>query len=279
MSKLNLRCLRKNFKYEVDYLLRKFKLFQSAVFIITLLSLVITRFVHTTSFFTRDNDLIPKDWEWLKNRNIIALVAICIIIFPSVLVWLKDLKRQSQEYSEISELVTENVIPRIQDELNKFKKNIRNKFKFSDDIRFSIFVPVRYGLSNWKLQMVSKTDNIPDKELTAAFGLNEGVLGYTFLKTRKHQIEFIDVSSKNNLPSTYVPLNNDNFNLINRDIKGVLVVSAFQNGSVAGLLAIDTENLSDLSKMEENKLHSDALDWIIARSKAVKWIWRIKNNV
>ncbi|MBC1240550.1 hypothetical protein GNE10_26020, partial [Nostoc sp. 2RC] len=148
-----------------------------------------------------------------------------------------------------------------------------------DNIRLSIFVPIRDGLCNWKLQMVCKTDNIPDKERTAVFELNEGVLGYTFLKTRKHQIEFIDVSNNNNLPSTYVSLNSDNSNLINRDIKGVLVVSAFQNGSVAGLLAIDTENVSDLSKMEDNKLHSDALDWIIARSKAVKWIWRIKNNV
>ncbi|MDZ8239238.1 MAG: hypothetical protein RMZ69_19160 [Nostoc sp. ChiQUE01a] len=279
MLTLNLVCLRKSFKYEADYLLRKFKLSQVAVFIITVLYLVITGFGDTTSFFISNNSLIPKNWTWLNNKNIIPLLAICVILSPSILVWFNDFKRQSQEYSEISELVTENVIPRIDDELNKFKKILKNKFKFSDNIRLSIFVPIRDGLCNWKLQMVCKTDNIPDKELTAVFELNEGVLGYTFLKTRKHQIEFIDVSNNNNLPSTYVSLNSDNFNLINRDIKGVLVVSAFQNGSVAGLLAIDTENVSDLSKMEDNKLHSDALDWIIARSKAVKWIWRIKNNV
>ncbi|MBD2436585.1 hypothetical protein [Nostoc sp. FACHB-110] len=279
MSKLNLQSLKKNFKYEVDYLLSKFKLSQAVVFIITLLCLVVTGLGDTTSFFNSNNSFIPKDWTWFNSKKFVNLLAACIILIPSILTWLNEFKRQSQEYSEISELVVENVIPRIQNELIIFKENLKTKFNISDNIRLSVFVPIRYSLCNWKLQMVCKTSNIPDKELIAAFALNEGVLGYTFFKTRKQHIEFIDVSNNNNLPSKYVPLNQDNFNLINRDIKAVLVVSAFQNGSVAGLLAIDTENLLDLSKMEDYKLHSDALDWIIARSKAVKWIWRIKNNV
>jgi hypothetical protein len=31
--------------------------------------------------------------------------------------------------------------------------------------------------------------------------------------------------------------------------------------------------------MEDKSLHDDALDWIIARSKAIRLLWRMKNNV
>lgn len=92
-------------------------------------------------------------------------------------------------------------------------------------------------------------------------------------------MEFIDFSNPVLLPSTYVPLNKDNENLINRNIKGVIVAAAFQEGSVAGLLAIDTDNPINIPKMADQSLHDDALDWIIARSKAVRLLWRMKNNV
>ncbi|KAB8321210.1 hypothetical protein SD81_006985 [Tolypothrix campylonemoides VB511288] len=273
------RCFRKNLAYEADYLLRKFKIFQALIFLVSLIAIVITGFGDTTSFFIGETSPIPNEWTWLKNRKFTHIISVLIIAIPYFIVWINDLINQSKEYSDLSDLVQENVIPRIQDELKSLKKSIKCKFHISDNIRLSIFVPVRTGVFNWQLQMVCKTDNVPDKELMASFQLDEGVLGYTFLKTKKHHIEFIDVCDLNKLPSTYIPLKSDNYNLINREIKGVIVISAFQNGSIAGLLAIDTDNLSNLNVMEEYKLHSDALDWIIARSKAIKWIWRMKNNV
>jgi hypothetical protein len=74
-------------------------------------------------------------------------------------------------------------------------------------------------------------------------------------------------------------LSQENSILINRELKGVLVASTFQEGSIAGLLAIDTDEYSDLVKMQEYRLHSDVLDWIIAKSEVVRLLWRMKNNV
>jgi hypothetical protein len=209
----------------------------------------------------------------------VFILAISIIAIPSILLWINDFKRQFKDNIELSEIVEEVVLPKIEAELNELKDTIENKFKIGNNVRLSIFVPVRIRFLKWRLQMVCKTTNVPDKELEALFDLNEGVLGYTFLKTKKRNTEFIDVSGNKITPSTYIPLCHENSILINRGIKAVVVVSAFQNNSVAGLLAIDTDNLSNLSVMEDYKLHDDALDWIIARKKAVKWIWRMKNNV
>ena len=127
--------------------------------------------------------------------------------------------------------------------------------------------------------MVCRTENILDRELKALFKLDEGVLGYSLLKSQKHCMEFIDVSNINNLPATYLSLSQENYILINRNLKGVLVAAAFQEGSIAGLLAIDTDNLADLGEMQQYELHSDALDWIIAKSDIIKLLWRMKNHV
>jgi hypothetical protein len=128
--------------------------------------------------------------------------------------------------------------------------------------------------------MVCKTKNIPDKELEACFDLQEGVIGYTYLKNRrKYALEFIDVSDLDNLPKGYIPLQNDNQILINSNIKSVLAIAAFQENSIFGLLAIDTDSIDDLSKMQEKELHSLIVDWIVQNSGVVSLLWRMKNNV
>ena len=127
--------------------------------------------------------------------------------------------------------------------------------------------------------MVCRTENISERELQALFKLNEGVLGYTFLKSQKHCMEFIDISNQTRLPSTYTSLSQANFTLINQNLKGVLVAAAFQEGSIAGLLAIDTDNPVDFIEMQKYQLYSDALDWMIAKSDVVRLLWRMKNNV
>ncbi|MDV2991006.1 MAG: hypothetical protein N4J56_000660 [Chroococcidiopsis sp. SAG 2025] len=127
--------------------------------------------------------------------------------------------------------------------------------------------------------MVCKTQNIDSRELEASFCLNEGALGYTFLRAKQYHVEFVDVSNPNNLPCTYIPLSQDNQSLIAGDIKGVIVVAAFQENSIAGFLAIDTDNIIDLRKLRDNDVHSVALSWIIDRRKVIRTLWRMKNNV
>ena len=130
--------------------------------------------------------------------------------------------------------------------------------------------------------MVCRTDNIPNCELEASLDFDEGVLGYAFLRTRKHCMEYVDVSASGlqTPPNGYQPLRSNNQILISSSIQGVLIAGVFQEGSIAGLLAIDTDDLTNLNKMDtEYGLHSDALDWILAKSEVVKLFWRMKNNV
>lgn len=279
MEKVKWLYFKKTIGYEFDYLFRKFKISQAFIFLFSLIVLVIISLNDTQSFFTGETSPIPQAWYLLKNEAVATTISIAIIVVSYLLPWITDFLRTTREASELSMAIAENLVPAIGIELQKLKTNIKRKFKLDDDIRLSIFVPVRKSKFQWYFQMVCRTDNVPDRELLAWLRLDEGVIGYTFLKNQKHNMEFIDVSNTTLLPSTYVPLTRDNENLINRNIKGVIVAAAFQEGSIAGLLAIDTDNLVNIIKMEDKSIHDDALDWIIARSKAVRLLWRMKNNV
>jgi hypothetical protein len=217
-------------------------------------------------------------WTILKNPNIILFLSILILATPSVLVWNLDRKQKNKDNNELLNTVKDNVIPGVNLTLDILQQDIKKKFK--SEVRISLWIPVRLGLFNWNLQMVCKTQNIPDRELEASFKLYEGVIGYTYLKNkRRYWLEFIDVSNPSNLPSSYIPLRGENNILINQEIKGVLAVASFQEGSILGLLAIDTDNISDLSKMQDNKLHGLAVEWITQYSGVVRLLWRMKNNI
>lgn len=272
-------CFQKALNYERDYLLRKFKPFQFLLFVILLFGAVITGLSDTSSFFLDITDFIPQKWDFLKDKRIVLILSAIIIITLYILAWINDLSQASKQANELSSITRDYLIPLQQTELKRFKTAIRKNFNLSDSVRLSIFVPVRIGCLQWRLQMVCRTENILDRELKALFKLNEGVLGYSLLKSQKHCMEFIDVSNINNLPATYLPLSQENSILINRNLKGVLVAAAFQEGSIAGLLAIDTDKLADLGEMQQYELHSAALDWIIAKSDVIRLLWRMKNNV
>jgi len=279
MIRVNWLCLRKALIYEIDYLLRKFRLIQALIFVLFIFILTILSLGDAQSFFIGENSPIPDSWKFLKDKTVASIISIFVIIASYFLPWLSDFLANRKESNELSSAVEENLIPAIETELIKLKARIRRKFRLGESVRVSIFIPVRQGFFRWSLQMVCRTDNVPERELLAKFQLNEGVLGYTFLKNRKHCLEFVNVSNSNFLPISYKPLVNENETLINRNIQAVLVAAAFQEGSVAGLLAIDTTDDQDIFKMEDKSLHDEALDWIIARSKAIRLLWRTKNNV
>ena len=279
MIRVNRLCLRKTLVYEIDYLLRKFRLIQALIFILSISTLTILSLGDAQSFFIGENSPIPNSWQFLKDKNVASVISVLVIIASYFLPWLSDFLINRKESKELSSAIEENLIPAIEIELGKLKGSIRRRFHLSESVRVSIFIPVRQGFFRWSLQMVCRTSNIPERELLAKFQLDEGVLGYTFLKNRKHCLEFINVSNPNFLPTRYKLLTNENTTLINRGIRAVLIAAAFQEGSVAGLLAIDTDNDQDILKVEDKSLHDDALDWIIARSKAIRLLWRTKNNV
>ena len=279
MIRVNWLCLRKTLAYEIDYLLRKFRLLQAFIFSAFLLVLIVISLGDTQSFFIGENSPIPNSWGVFKDEKIVNVISVLIIVASYFLPWLSDFLISQKESKDLCNAVEENLIPAIGIELKQLKRRVRQRFKLDESVRVSLFIPVRQGLFRWSLQMVCKTDNIPDRELLAKFKLDEGVIGYTFLKNQKHCMEFINVSDSRFLPASYSYLTNENEMLINRSIQAVLVAAAFQEGSVAGLLAIDTDNDQNILKMEDPSLHADALDWIISRSKAIRLLWRMKNNV
>ncbi len=272
-------CFWKVLSYEYDYVIRKFKPLQFLVFLLLLVGGIITGLSDTQSFFTEINKIFPQNWMLFQNHEIIFIVSVAIITIIYILAWFSELLRNSKEARELSNTTRDYLVPLLQTALKRLRTSSRKKFNLSDGIRLSLFVPVRIGIFHWRLQMVCRTDNILERELQTLFKINEGVLGYTFLKSQKHCMEFIDVSNQNNLPPTYIPLSQANFTLINQNLKGVLVAAAFQEGSIAGLLAIDTDNLTDFGEMQKYPLHSDALDWIISKSDIIRLLWRMKNSV
>jgi hypothetical protein len=273
------RYLKKKINYEYDFLRKKFRLSQIFIFLISLIALVITGYNDTISFFIGSDSPIPKEWAILKNPKLATILTVSIIAIPYIFVWAADYRNKSREVSDLSVAIQENLVPSVEFKLSKLAKTIKSKFHLDDSIRLSIFVPVRVAFMEWRLQMVCHTSNISVGESQVSLKLDESVVGYTFLKTKKLNIEIIDLSDKAKLPHSFIPLRRENSILVKRDIKAALVIAAFQEGSIAGLLLIDTNNLTNLHKMEDNALHEYALDWIIGTSGAIKFLWRMKNNV
>lgn len=192
--------LKKTLVYEIDYLLRRFKLLKALMLMVIAFLLVIISLGDTQSFFIGENSPIPDSWKLLKDEYIANYLSAFIIVASYFLPWLLDFLNNKKERKELSDAIEESLISAIENELSMLKGQIRKKFNLEESIRVSIFIPVRQRFFGWSLQMVCRTKNVSDRELLAKFQLDEGVIGHTFLKNQKHCIEFIDVSKSEPLP-------------------------------------------------------------------------------
>lgn len=281
LSKLRskIQCFGKSLSYEINYNCRKFRPHQALSILVSVIGAVVINFGGAQSFFLDRNSLIPGKWPLFRDPNFVSIISILVIVVPYLISYVFETSERLKEATELSEVARDSIVPAVENELNKLRRGITQRYKLDNKVRLSVFVPVRVGLLQWRLQMVCKTKNVENRELEAVFYLNEGVLGFTFLRANKFHVEFLDVSNPTNIPSTYIPLSQDNQNLIDPNIKGVVAVAAFQESAIAGLLAIDTSQSIDLQKMKDQGLHRDALSWIIDRRKTIRMLWRMKNNV
>lgn len=172
-------------RYEWDYFLRKFQFWESLVFLISIVSLVITGLGDTQSFFTGENSPIPSAWKFLKSFQIVLIISVCLLALPPILIWLLDQKQKRKDTIELLKTIRENVVPGINLALKELRTNIKKRFKPEGNIRISLWIPVKKSFFKWNLEMVCKTINIPDSELEASFKLQEGVIGYTYLKNTR----------------------------------------------------------------------------------------------
>jgi hypothetical protein len=268
--------------YEWDYALRRRRPIQLSLFTLLLIGEIISGLGDVQSFFPSIAILLPDRWDISGHDKAVLFVSVGILAALYFLVWLREGMQSHREATDLAKVTQEHIVPLINTALKRFKTKSKKSYELHDDIRISVFVPVRKSFMKWRLKMVCKTDDIPNSELEASLAFDEGVLGYTFLRTKKHCMEYVNISAFDSTspPSGYRPLSSNNQILISSSIQGVLVAGVFQEGSIAGMLAIDTDNSENLEKMEsEYGLHSDALDWILAKSEVVKLLWRMKNNV
>lgn len=84
-----------------------------------------------------------------------------------------DTIQKSKEISELTVVIKNYAVPGTEKELKSLiNKKYRQKYNFSEEVWTSIFLPVRIGFLQWRLQMVCRTDNIMEKELDAIFTFN-----------------------------------------------------------------------------------------------------------
>lgn len=272
--------LRKGLELELRYYQSKFRLHRVLLMFVVFVQAIVISLGDVQAFFLSNNSLLPSNWTFLQNPTNAKIISIGFLIVTYLFIWIADSIQQSEEVKDIALAVKNYTIPWTENQLrNIINRTFKRKYNFSDDIRASIFIPVRVGFFQWRLQMVCRTENIEDRELDALFAFNEGVLGYTFMKAKKYHVEFLDVSDPQNLPNTYVPLSQDNRSLIEPNIVAVTVLAFSQGKSITGLLAIDTTNNSDCQALQNMRLHSDAVSWMRSRKQDVKLLWRMMNNV
>lgn len=265
---------------ELKYFEIKFSVLNFFIVIISIIEYFVISIGDVQGFLLGDNSLIPKDWIFFKNQTNVKAISVIFVITIYLCIRLINGVQRAKEISESASVVKDYTIPWTENKLNNLVyRSLKQKYGLSDDIRASIFLPIRVGFFQWRLQMICRTKNIQDKELDTSFRFNEGVLGYTFMRVRKCHVEFVDVSERDNFPSTYVHLSQDNRNLIEPDIKAVTVLAFSQGNSIIGLLAIDTTNTLDSQILQNPELHSEALNWMHLRKKEIELLWRMMNNV
>lgn len=266
-DKLTRDKLWKQFSYEAIFIWRSFSLSSLIAFLLSLFCAIAMTFNDTEAFVRA----FPLP-TWLQmHPKIVSGISVTIIVIAA---WIGYQRRKTHN-ADYYRIIREALIPYINSHLEQLRARIMRTYKLSDSARLSIFLPVRDGIFQWGLRMICQTNNVPQKEKRCVFTLDEGIVGMVFLRTKKNNVMFVDITDKNN--TSYRPLSDDNRVLIKHDLKGILVTCVVQGGTVAGLLSLDSSNASDLQTFQSQSLHESMLDWICENDNSVQSLWRMSN--
>lgn len=263
-------------RYECAYWIDRVRFLSLIKFIIYLMCMVVVGFNDTKTFFqTELGGLLPQ-WRAIQNGSNIIAFSVFSIILLSVIQWVQD----RAEAKELLSVIAAHIVPSVNAQLQEFKTRTSATHKIqAKEFRACLFLPVRLHFLKWRFQMVCKTDNIPDMEQRAQFELDEGAIGYAFLKTGRHNMDYVElVTPGNNAPKVYRDLEKDNHSVISKDLNAILVAVA-ANRHIVGLLAIDTNTPSGAQKLQTTTLHDAALSWLVEKEREINLLWRMKNNV
>ncbi len=255
--------------YEIVHQWRAVSLANWISYIISLGGFIIISFGDTEQFIFRlkDQSIIDSLKALLGSRwpQITALIAITItFIFSN--------RSNKREQSELQHVVTDVIVPNLSFKLDMLLDNLRKEFKLSREARACVFVPVRNRVLSWRLRMMSRSLNVPEKETKTNFALDEGIIGLVFLRTETNNVEVADLRDRSN--QTYRPLEQSNEILIRHDLKGVLAACTVSSGFSAAIISIDTSNANDIPLLFTKDVHDCLLDWIDENSKALHTLWK-----
>jgi hypothetical protein len=264
--------------FETKFWLSKVRLFKLSVLAVTFIELLIVGYSDIKSSLFDDDGLLPSNWIFLAQHERTVIILIVVILF--FLSWALDSLQKSEELNDLRVAVREYIIQSVNQDLTDLVAQLKSRFQLSDDVRASIWLPLREGSLSWGLHMVCRTENIQERELNASFDFDEGVLGQAFLgASNESTVNFLDVSTSNSLPQSYTPLSQGNKLFIEKDIKGVAVLYLRHKGHIGALLALDTTKISDLSALQDIGLHSDIAHWMIPQLRTTDLIWRDYHRV
>jgi hypothetical protein len=271
--------------YEVHYWQKKFRPYGFILLVISLIQSIILSLGDAQDFLSAQ---VPHDWKFISNldKNFIKLTSVLIIVIPSLLFWLRDVSEGSKAKSELAQVVNEEYASYIGSKLrNLISRYVNKKLNCKGNIRVSLFIPVRIRTFYWQLKMICGTANIHDQEVSKlSFNLGEGALGYTLLQVNPEyawKVQAVNILDHRNSHKGYTDLRHSNAVFLG-EIKVVLVVAALQEGSIIGLIAIDSDDVLDYNELfngKDGKVHSYILDWLDKNKRSIELLWSVKNRV
>ena len=271
----------KNIDYEWKYWSNRLPFHRVLVIFFSLFGGLIVGFSDARSFFTNEDSLIPQDSkisQFLSNPTNSKIAAIGSILLPTIFVLVSQDFEKTKEISELLQITQDFTLPSLKKDLNEFYDSVAQKFKLSNGCRMYIIQPVRRGVLNWHLRVISHTENVDGRELEISLSLDEGAIGYAFSLTDKKDnlnAQYISLMNWSDLPPGYKQLNHNNKARTRQDIKAYLIIPSFDKDFLNALFVVDTNNPSDLIILQNRDLHISIFDWIGDEPKLLSLLWRL----
>lgn len=270
----------KSLLYEQKYLVSKFKLHKLLLFFFTIIGSIVVSLDGAQAFFTGKDSLVPQKLSFLKKPSNATGIAIMFIVAPSLLIWYSSNRDTGEENKNISQIAKEVTLPFFEEALNKLLEVVRGEFTLSNSARMYIMMPIRTKFNKWHLQIITNTTNYDSREKDIQLELNEGFIGYAFQKINyDHRLALQHMNTDTpSLPASFINFSQNNKDLVRPDNKRYVVAPIFDEDFLSGVFIIDTNDPSDLDKLENPELRERILDWIKTKPKLLTLIWRLENN-
>ncbi len=270
----------KGLSYELRHLSYIFKPHKLLIIVFTIIAAIVGGLGDSQAFFTDKNSLVPQKLTFLTNPSNARNIAIVIIVAPFLSIWYSIYRDTEEENQNISQITKKVTLPFVEEDLNKFLVSLGSKFGLSNSTRIYIMMPIRTKPGQWHLKVIMTTQNYDNREKEIRLKLNEGLIGSAFQDIHYSRTRASIAKDKgvHDILPDYKTLDQNNQALVRLDNQRYLVTAIFDKDFLSSVLIIDTNDPSDLNKLEKAELHTDIFNWIGTEPILLSLIWRLKNN-